>query len=264
MLPVSPLFFERYELKYLIPESLILPISQYVETYCVLDHYSEISHDKFYEVNNLYLDSPNFLFFQKKEAGVDNRFNMRVRSYGTEPVFPYFLEIKFKSKGFVKKKRAKVYDDQWIDEIKYGLRDEKTENVISTDYKDLFINLVNTFNAEPKIFTQYRRKAYLSLYDDYARVTFDRDLRFMRQTDYLFKPQESLMTHYDHSHSFRDDLCNNIILELKCPSNVPLWFVDMIQYFNLERTSFSKYGTGIVEVMPDLYSFKHDRISSWI
>jgi SPX domain protein involved in polyphosphate accumulation len=258
----SPLFFERYELKYLIPMELVEPISRMVEHYCVLDPYSERSHDKYYEVNNLYLDSPNFEFLQRRLGGMDNRFNMRIRSYGVHPTFPYFLEVKFKSRGFVKKKRAKVYGENWADELRgapsapedgLGIKNTK-------DYKYVFIHLMQSYQVEPKVFTQYRRKAYLSEHDDYARVTFDKDLRFMRQSEFCLEPTESLMSHYDHPLNYPEGA--NVILELKCPTQVPLWFVDLIKTFNLERTSFSKYGTGVAEVIPDLFAHKFDRLSA--
>lgn len=255
----SPLFFERYELKYLIPEEMIEPISQYAETYCVLDPYSDRSPDKFYGVNNLYLDTPNFLFLERRKAGMDDRFNLRIRSYGDNPVPPFFFEVKFKSRGFIKKKRAKVFGDNWADELN-GIIDPEFEGEgINTDYKNTFLRLVQAYNAEPKVFTQYKRKAYLSVYDDYARVTFDRKLRYTRREHYDLAPVEEKMSAYDFETNYREGA--NIILELKCTSRMPMWMVDLISYFNLERTSFSKYMTGVNEVIPDHYAPKLDNIS---
>ena len=88
----SPLLFERYELKFLIPIDLVDEISQFVEIYCVLDPYSDREPDKFYKVNNIYLDSPNYLFLQRRLAGIDHRFNMRIRSYGDIP-FLIFVKL---------------------------------------------------------------------------------------------------------------------------------------------------------------------------
>lgn len=39
--------------------------------------------------------------------------------------------------------------------------------------------------------------------------------------------------------------------ELKCTTQVPRWFMDLIVTFNLTRTSFSKYVTGVSEVIYD-------------
>lgn len=247
--PSSPLLFERYELKFLIPEELIDDICEFVEIYCELDPFSAREPDKFYKVNNIYLDSPNYLFLKKRLSGIDHRFNMRIRAYGDNPQFPYFCEVKHKTMGIVKKKRAKISDENWAE--LFENYDFEGENIISddNDYRRHFLRLAFVHNAEPKVFTQYRRKAYASVVDDYARVTFDRDLRFERRSEYDLNPIEENLTHYDHPLNFYDD--NNIILELKCTTQVPKWFQDMISYFNLTRTSFSKYATGVADTLQD-------------
>ena len=250
----SPLLFERYELKFHIPFSMIDEISRYVEIFCELDPYSEREPDKFYKVNNIYLDSPNFLFLQKRLSGMDHRFNLRLRAYGDNPVFPYFCEAKHKTCGIVKKKRAKINEENWQQiflEKNFNL-EEGSILEDSKDYKAHFLRLAYVHNAEPKIFTQYRRKAYASIVDEYARVTFDRDLRFERRDTYDLTPMEKNLSHYDNPLNFTED--TNVILELKCTTQVPKWFMDMITMFNLERTSFSKYVTGVSEVIHD---YKH-------
>lgn len=256
----SPLLFERYELKFLIPFDMVDAISEFVEIYCELDPYSAREDDNFYKVNNIYLDSPNFLFLQRRLAGIDHRFNMRIRSYGDDPVFPYFCEVKHKTMGIVKKKRAKIYEENWdkVFRDKHIMNEEKTVWSDQDDYKDHFLRLAFVHNIEPKIFTQYRRKAYASVVDDYARVTFDRDLRYQRRDTYDLRPDENSLSHYDNPTKFYDE--NNIILELKCTTQVPKWFMDMISIFGLTRTSFSKYVTGIQEVVEDHRPYVPDRI----
>ena len=257
----SPLLFERYELKFLIPFSMVDEISEYVEIFCELDPYSNREPDKFYKVNNIYLDSPNFLFLQKRLSGIDHRFNLRLRSYGDDPVFPYFCEVKHKTCGIVKKKRAKIYEDNWRDVFENGYFGMEDGQVLEdqNDYKAHFLRLAYVHNAEPKVFTQYRRKAYASVVDDYARVTFDRDLRYERRDTYDLTPMEDNLVHYDNPLNFHDEA--NIILELKCTTQVPKWCMDMITIFNLERTSFSKYVTGVSEVLQDHVPYHPDRVA---
>lgn len=258
----SPLLFERYELKFLIPEDLIEPISDFVSIYCELDPYSEREKDKFYKVNNIYLDSPSFLFLQKRLAGIDHRFNMRIRSYGETPSFPFFCEVKHKTMGIVKKRRAKIFEENWaeiFDEKNIENSDSSDIWADTEDYKTHFLRLAFLHNASPKVFTQYRRKAYASVVDDYARVTFDRDLRYQRRETYDLSPMEEGLSHYDNPTKFTQD--SNIILELKCTTQVPKWFLDLISYFNLSRTSFSKYVTGIQEVMEDNRPYIQDKVS---
>ena len=259
---ISPLLLERYELKYHIPFELVDDISRYVEIFCELDPYSSREPDNFYKVNNIYLDSPNFLFLQRRLSGMDHRFNLRMRSYGDNPVFPYFSEVKHKSCGVVKKNRAKIYEDNWQQIYEHGLFGLEDGTILDdkNDYKAHFLRLSQVYNATPKVFTQYRRKAYASVIDDYARVTFDRDLRFERRETFDLTPIEENLTHYDNPLNFTES--TNVILELKCTTQVPKWFVDMIKIFNLERSSFSKYVTGVTEVFHETkpFQFQSDRV----
>ncbi len=260
----SPLLFERYELKFHIPLTMVDEISRYVEIFCELDPYSSREEDSYYKVNNIYLDSPNFLFLQKRLSGMDHRFNLRLRSYGDNPVFPYFCEAKHKTCGIVKKKRAKIFEKNWQDTFVNGNfeLDEGAVLANGEDYKAHFLRLAYIHNAEPKIFTQYRRKAYASNVDDYARVTFDRDLRYEKRDTFDLTPTEGRLSHYDNPLNFNSE--TNVVLELKCTTQVPKWFIDMITMFNLERTSFSKYVNGVRELIHDfknLSPHQFDRVA---
>ena len=246
---VIPPVLERYEMKYTIPETLVEPISRFAEAYCYLDKYSEMQPDKFYRINNLYLDSPNFLFLRSRIHNSEKRFNMRVRTYGDHPKPPYFMEVKQKVGETIRKYRGRVSDVEWRDG--YFLQDDSNwEEGADTEAsnRSLFKRLALTYGVEPKILTQYRRKAYISHCEDYARVTFDIGLRYMQETTYNLLPREEKMTSYDHELNF-DPGCS-VILELKCyTSYVPHWMLDMVRMFNLDRRGFSKYGTGVAEVL---------------
>lgn len=253
----SPLLLERYELKYHIHHDLVEPISQYIESMgCYLDRYAEA--DKTYTINSLYLDSPNFLFLRRTLNGDDRRFNMRIRSYGDNPVGPYFLEVKFKESGFVRKFRCPISKEIW-DEHFEGLREQPVYSEIDVKSKNfsIFERLASMHAAEPKILTQYRRKAYLSEIDDYARVTFDMNLKYCDSHVYNVDPSRVEMKNYDNPLKFSWDA--NVILELKCTAQVPFWIMDLIKYFNLERGSFSKYGSSVEEMLFHQYPQRIDR-----
>jgi len=259
----SPLLFERYEYKFHIPIELVDPISKFVEIYCELDPYSKREDDKFYKVNNIYLDSPGFLFLKTRLSGVDHRFNMRIRSYGENPEFPFFCEVKHKTMGIIKKKRAKIIDPNWAQKFEEKSFDSLNSGDITgdEDYLHHFLRLAYVHNIEPKVFTQYKRKAYASVVDDYARVTFDKDLRFERRSTYDLSPVESSLSHYDNPLNFEED--KNVILELKCTTQVPVWFLDLIRTFNLNRMSFSKYIAAAQEVIYDNVPHRFDRIPNF-
>lgn len=242
--PVSPLLLERYELKYLVPLGLIEPISKHVSIYCEMDYYSKIADDHFYTINSLYLDSPRLHILQSKENAGASKFNLRIRSYGSNPRPPYFFEVKHKLHQFIKKKRVKVYREDW-DRLLTGEEPfYEDSELVNQEYLGHFLNMVETYNAKPQILTQYRRKAYLSLIDNYARVTFDRDLRFQIQDNYNLTPNSQKMTHYDFPEIF-GDACHNVILELKCERKIPIWFIDLIKTFELVKINFSKFGNAM-------------------
>lgn len=243
---ISPLELERYELKYLIHQDMIEPISEYVERIgCYLDAYAD--ETKTYLINSLYLDSPNSLFLRRKMNAIEPRFNMRIRSYGAEPAAPYFLEVKYKECGIVRKIRHPLSGETWQrffegdDAVPFSSEMEDD----SANYRTIE-RLARTYNVEPKVLTQYRRKAYLSTIDDYARVTFDFHLRFQRVDSYILHPNDEAMIHYDNPLHFSEGA--NTILELKCTTQVPLWILDLIKYFNLDGGSFSKYCSSSLEL----------------
>ncbi|MEK2646686.1 polyphosphate polymerase domain-containing protein [Bdellovibrio sp. BCCA] len=251
---VSPLNLERYELKYLISPELIDPISRFVESYCSMDYYSVIQSDHFYTINSLYLDSPSLYLLRYKESAGAFSFNVRIRSYGegTEP--PYFFEVKYKLREFVRKKRAKVLLKDWRNILENECLPNGMDPYSLTNLED-FLHLKMTYNLGPVILTQYRRKAYLSEVDDYARVTFDRDLRYQEMTDWCVSPHEKSLCHYDHPDSFEEP-GKNVVLELKCEKKIPLWMVELIRRFELVGGSFSKFGNSMATYLgtPEILS----------
>ncbi|MFW5785158.1 MAG: VTC domain-containing protein [Chitinispirillaceae bacterium] len=258
---IGPLL-QRYELKYLIHRSMVEPISQFASIYCSLDKYSQISADNTYIVNSLYFDSPGYLFLKKRLEGEDNRFNMRVRTYGYDKNQPVFLEIKYKSGSILCKYRAKVNSSDYPSIITDGCFLPQEEDSSKENKNiNLFMKLAHTYIAEPKVLIQYKRKAFVSRYDQYARITFDKNLCYKRQGGYSCVPEPEELLHCSDEFTFPSD--EDVVLELKCyTSQVPLWMLDLIRTFDLHRSSFSKYLAGMREVYENrLYDF-NDRQST--
>ena len=246
---------ERYEAKFTIPYDLIDPISDFVSVYCRLDQYSEDTDDGFYKVNNLYFDSPNYLLLKRRLDVCENRFNLRIRSYGNRPALPYFFEVKQKRVNVIRKYRSAIDEDGWERLFDAPFRAAEEIDAGGSN-RNLFLRLVHSYAATPKVLTQYRRKAYVSEIDAYARVTFDINLRYQSEQGYTVIPDEDTMISLDNPTIFDPDC--NVVLELKCNTTlVPLWMVDLIRQFGLHRTSFSKYVTGVVEVL-NLYHYHRE------
>jgi hypothetical protein len=238
-----PSVLERYEMKYLIPVSMIDDIIGFVRPYCEFDAYSTIEKEGFYVINSLYFDTPSFLFLRQRLNKVENRFNMRIRSYGENPKPPYFLEIKQRKSDIVRKFRAPAYQAD-VGKLfsSPAASDAGEENVQQNANRDLFLRLAAMYGARPVVLLQYRRKALFSMHDEYARVTFDIALRYMTPEAFSVMPRESTMHPCDTESDPNTGAMT--ILELKCyTTHVPIWMVDLIRAFQLKRRGFSKYAT---------------------
>jgi SPX domain protein involved in polyphosphate accumulation len=238
---------ERFELKYHVPMEMVGKIVDFIAPYCFKDKYSEMADDGFYRINNLYFDSPFFTFLNRKIQNTNPRFNMRIRCYGEAGEPPYFCEIKHKIGDVVRKVRARVNSIAWVPRLAGA--DCKIDVITEKERRNLMLFQKNllVYCAEPKAITQYSRMAFISHVDDYARVTFDIGLRCMEQSDYELTPLDERMIPYDFETLYEKEC--NVILELKCyTSQVPLWMLDLISYFNLERRGFSKYASAMLKL----------------
>ncbi len=111
-----------------------------------------------------------------------------------------------------------------------------------------FLEKVQTFNLELQLLTQYRRRAFLSAHDAYARVTFDIDLKYYHERRYNVHPDQALMQNYDHPDTYEDyGSGRNVILELKCERKIPSWMIVMIRTFQLTHYRFSKFYGAMIE-----------------
>lgn len=243
-----PPVLERYESKYTIPLSMVDEISRFIEPYCTLDAYSEKSPDLYYTINSLYFDTPDYLFLKLRLQKSGNRFNMRVRTYGETPGLPWFFEIKHKRGDIMRKYRARIHSENIEQMLQTPeLLHHKAKNEKEQNNRILFYRTVHTYNATPKVLIQYKRKAYISDCEEYARVTFDIRLRSMKQTAYNPLPCDATLQPCDIQTIYDRDA--SVILELKCyTSYVPLWMIDCVRKFELHRRGFSKYMTALRKV----------------
>ncbi|MBT8434903.1 MAG: polyphosphate polymerase domain-containing protein [Gammaproteobacteria bacterium] len=239
-----PATIERHELKYAVPWRFVEPICRFIEPYCELDHHSAISADNFYLVSSLYLDTRGLEFLRQRMYGKDGRFNMRVRCYGEQGQAPYFLEIKRK-RGFIGKKyRAIASEDEWpaiIQDPQFRIQPADSDK--NQNNMELFYRLATSYAIEPKLLTQYRRRAYVSTIDQYARVTLDASMKYRAQNHFSLVSDENMVS-YDNETIYTRDMVSDaaVVLELKCDvGQVPTWMLDLISTFDLKQQGFSKY-----------------------
>ncbi|MFQ5544160.1 MAG: polyphosphate polymerase domain-containing protein [Nitrospiria bacterium] len=253
-----PPVMERYEIKYLIPWSYVEPITQFIRPYCSMDYHSmqAKTENYFYLVNNLYFDTPGYEFLKQRISGKQIRFNMRVRTYGDGEKPPYFLEVKHRTgiQAVVKKFRGTAHQGEWP----HLLTDPAYRVPESDDEKDktnkkLFLHLAISYAIKPIILTQYKRRAFFSTIDEYARITMDADMKYRTQDNYDLSTDHG-MNNYDNETIYSpgtQDL-GSVVLELKAPvGQVPLWMLDLIRHFELKQQGFSKYVSSTLVSMYD-------------
>lgn len=229
----------RLELKYLVPERIAQAFLEAAAPHIQPDeHSTTLPHDG-YPVCSLYLDSADWLLFRHTVQGRDQRFKLRVRLYDSRPDSPVFCEIKHRRGQVVIKQRVLV-PREWVHEALQGRVCEFSESPgsgcaddaeSSTVWRE-FWRLRDQIGASPRLYVIYKREAYVGRQDNHARVTLDRQLLGSRYTfgEPLHVPTIG-----------NSPAIPGVVLELKFDERFPAWMHQLVQRFQLERTSMPKY-----------------------
>lgn len=227
---------ERRELKYRITPEQVAPIRAALERYCEPDR---DARDGGYLLSSLYFDTPRLRCYREYRDRQPNRFKLRVRRYEGPT---HFIEQKARFGDVFRKIRVRLPEGTWPD----AFRDPR----LLPDHRgfQLFVNRILGRGLRPTVLTRYRREAWSSRVDEYARVTFDHQLEAALPDDETVPvadgPRWRPMDHTGRFGIGRPGL----ILELKCLRHVPLWMMDLLQRFGLQRQGFSKYAAAIETV----------------
>ena len=224
----------RFEFKYLVNEATADSVADYLRGRMTLDEHDDPENPQGYTVCSLYLDSPSLTLYGQTQQGAKNRFKLRIRFYDDDPNTPAFLEIKRRETDVIRKKRATVTRKAAV-RILQGVW--PTPSMLykangDMDSLEQFCNLARSINADGCAYVLYRREAYVSPDSDQLRVTFDRDLR-----GGLYRPNSDLEI---PKHGTRPKV-GGVVLELKFTDRFPGWMHELVQVFNLQRTSVPKY-----------------------
>jgi SPX domain protein involved in polyphosphate accumulation len=225
----------RRELKYMISETTVVGIRDFIRFHLEPDEYADPKNFNSYTIHSLYLDSAALTLCNATLQGMKNRFKLRIRFYDQVPEHPVFFEIKRRVNDVILKDRAAVHRSS-VDRILHGHWPERSDLVKYTP-KNLatlqrFCELKDMLRAEGKVFVSYSREAYVSPHDDSVRVTFDRNLSaapydrqlIVRPLDNWLQPQ-----------------VEGVVLELKFTDRFPGWMGDLTRCFGLQRDAMAKY-----------------------
>jgi len=200
----------------------------------------------YYEVLNLYLDSPSLKFYREKVNGLMFRKKLRFRFYTFEPPKSQhvYLEIKRKKNMTIIKDRIKL---PFNDGIKVLEKDFShilnTMRTFAKQQEELFSEFVfetlkNRLHG--KLWVLYHRTPLSSRSAPRLRVTFDDNPIAVKAHDgFNFDIRRT------HHHLFR----NKSVVEIKYSGSLPFWLHEIIQKYELFREPISKYCNAIERII---------------
>jgi len=193
-----------------------------------------------YTIRNIYLDTPRLDLYTACVNDELDRFKLRIRWYGEEPKGPFFFEVKRKIRQVIIKDRAKIS----ASDVRAILRGEPLSlpDGPTRDHLMAFLDRVVRHGMIPCLFSRYTREPYESIFGDYARITFDREMCFQRAQGRGEDPRA--WTYTDASWA-TGGMSRAGILELKFTREFPRWMADLVTEFELERVGYSKYVSAV-------------------
>ncbi len=228
---------QRFEAKYLVPESVALMLRDYIEPYVAPDE--NMVDTAGYVVSSLYLDNESLALYWSSTLGEKNRLKLRIRTYSDHPDVPLFFEIKRRVNQVILKERSTIRR-QFLDKALRGARlpDEAfVGRNLERDRRNLemFQSVQALYNAGPRVVVYYLREAYVASAGQAVRVSFDRCLAG------LHCQEESGPHSWLRDGRWLDVDAGGVILELKFTDTYPPWLKVAAQRFGLRQSSFAKY-----------------------
>jgi hypothetical protein len=231
----------RYELKYLVPDSLARAIARAARTWYELDPHLAPGQTE-YVITSLYFDTPRMDFYEDRVCQRYDRIKARVRTYGPRNEGPVFLEIKRRFGDTMVKSRVRVPTDRWTEVLDPGSLDLSTWGLTPAGEamaRD-FAGLCAGRSLRPVVSVRYDREAYIGRMSEDLRLTFDRRLRFARMRDPVLPASDRDYRLMDSGPVFLGTQ-SLVVLEVKFTGRHPLWLEELLAQFDLFRLSFSKY-----------------------
>jgi hypothetical protein len=221
----------RREYKYLVDETTAIEIRRRIAGICVPDEFTDARGR--YTVDTLYLDTPDLRMYRATIENEGRRHKLRIRSYAGSKVV--FLEVKRRVDDIIVKSRAKL-GPEWVYVLEHGHGSGRDlETFLSHYHTSLFL---------PTVLVRYDREAYASTIDPYARLTFDRQIRYQPASQLSMQGDERAWVGIDDPISMRGPE-SYAVLELKFSDNAPGWMTNLVRSLELPRGAFSKYARAI-------------------
>lgn len=223
--------FNRYELKYLVPESQVTEIREHLARRMDTD---ENARHGGYEVISLYYDTTGLRFYWEKVEGLRFRRKLRIRHYGDRASVtddtPVFVEIKQRVNRVTQKRRVR---------LPYHLarrlcddREMVPHDPAQRAFLEEVLALVIENDLRPIATTGYQREPFVGRDVDLGlRVTLDHRVRGRDRDFHLGADSENRFTIPPHL----------AVMEVKVNERAPYWVTDMTAALNLSVARVSKY-----------------------
>ena len=226
--------FSRFEMKYIIRKSISERIQKEIRNFMIYDGYANKELKKNYFVRSLYFENNNYSNFNEKVDGVKLRHKYRIRTYSNklDKNTPIFLELKgrenlrtYKTRFFIEQNDLNLFFEK---KNYFKLKKTYSDNYLI----EQFIFDCYRKNLSPKILVDYNRTPYINKSGLYFRLTFDNNIISLSNSSLYSTSLNS---------GWKECLAGFTILEVKFESSIPAWFQRIVQSYQLQIRSISKF-----------------------
>lgn len=223
--------FNRYEIKYLVPESQVPEIRQQLARRMDADAHARHGG---YDVISLYYDTAGLRFYWEKIEGLRFRRKLRIRHYGDRSLLtddtPVFVEIKQRVNRVTQKRRVRLpyrlarrlCDGRQLPAHEPGQR----------AFLEEVLALIVENDLRPIATTGYQREPFVGTGIDLGlRVTLDHRVRGRDRDLHLGADSENRFIIPP----------SRAVMEVKANERVPYWVTDLTAAMNLSVVRVSKY-----------------------
>lgn len=218
--------FKRKETKYIVDKKTFELLEKELRQYMMADEFATST------ITNIYFDNEDFDMIQDSLAKKNGREKIRMRVYDATPSesSQAFLEIKKKENKIGYKYRLTSNPVSVTNYIENGVIDSTIKDDKVTSELEMLRERYGTI--KPKKYIYYDRVSYKGIEDKKVRLTIDKNLLYR---DYDVDAMEG---------KFGKNLLDptKVIMEVKVPEERPEWLVALLEKYQIEKQSFSKYG----------------------
>lgn len=223
------MIFKRYEMKYMLNRSQFEALKILMRDYMKADEHGKCTNC------SLYFDTPQFLLIRRSMERPIYKEKLRVRSYGVaKEDSNVFIELKKKYDSVTYKRRIGMTEAQME---KYLIEHKAvTDTQISREIDYVFQSYEN---LAPSVLLSYDRQAFYGKKDHDFRMTFDENI--------LWRDYDLSLTKGIYGTPILQE--DQVLLEIKVASAIPMWLVHFLNENQIYKTSFSKYANAYQQMM---------------